>query len=694
MSGENSGVQRSLERAAYWKNERMPDQDRDLSDQLRARRGAAERTVTDSLASLQEVAGQLGLQETRKALAQTAAGLALENFNLVVMGRFKTGKSTLLNALLAGTTHPVDLGGANGPMVVDDLPATAVLTAVSYAEAPSVRAMGMDGKVEKWPLARYLHDSTLDVSEVENERRFRDIAEFQLGFPARLCQANVTIYDSPGLDESPVRTRITREVWKRCDGAILVYGSRALMGQGELEDDRQVRNDNVRVFVVVNLFGDRPVDDRLRALVWNRYVRDHLHGPVWSGQDLADYDIYFVNAKLASDARYGAGGQEAYERSGIAAFERRLGQFLTEERLNAHLGKFITQSLNLGDRLAQHVSQRQAAIQANQERLQTEWSRLQPRIVRLRATVDRIPKIVERYRTEAADVLVSSFATAVAGIRRELPSHMEAAVLPSAGRTFAVYQQKRLTQEAVDEINEFVAKRVADWSEQEAERYLLSLGDRLGTEISDEVIQLDREFSAINLTLTGWHIDAVGTLGNVHSTTERVAGAIAGLLADDLSATTVGGTGTFRGAAFRATGSLGTSWLLMGVLGITSGLVFVPVMLVIAALTGALSGGAGLVGRIKNKALESADERVALLPQEMSARLRADLSERFDELEQRMTDEVADFVAEQVDSLEQQFRISRGANADRDRAMRELAQSAVLVDDQRVTLKRTLASIK
>jgi hypothetical protein len=66
-----------------------------------------------------------------------------------------------------------------------------------------------------------------------------------------------------------------------------------------------------------------------------------------------------------------------------------------------------------------------------------------------------------------------------------------------------MYQQKKLMQEAVEEISAIITKRMADWSEQEAEKYLRSLGDRLGAEISDEVIHLDQEFNAINMALSG-----------------------------------------------------------------------------------------------------------------------------------------------------------------------------------------------
>ncbi|MCW7943479.1 hypothetical protein AAW14_15890, partial [Streptomyces hygroscopicus] len=228
---------------------------------------------------LTALARGLEMKETASRLEATAVQLRSDTFNLMVMGRFKNGKSTLLNALLGGTTQPVDLAGHQGPMIVDDLPATATLTGVRYAEEPYIKAWSFEGKSETWSLDRYLRESTLDIDEQESERRFRYIREFEMGFPARLCKAGVVVYDSPGLDEHPTRTKVTQEATQRCDAAVLVYRSDVLMGQNELMNASDLVREGTRIFTVVNLFHGRAADDRLKGYVWNKYVRDHLGGP-------------------------------------------------------------------------------------------------------------------------------------------------------------------------------------------------------------------------------------------------------------------------------------------------------------------------------------------------------------------------------------------------------------------------------
>src|SRR5579863_4787260 len=194
-----------------------------LADMMMRGVEKAEAEADGSIQGLAEVAASLDMRETQARLSDTASQLRSDTFNLMVMGRFKNGKSTLLNALLGGTTASVDLGGQLGPMVVDDLPATATLTGVIYAEKPYIKVWDFDGTCEEWPLDRYLRDSTLDVDQLENVRRFQHVREFEMGFPARLCQAGVTIYDSPGLDEHDDRTKVTQDAVRRCDAVVLVY---------------------------------------------------------------------------------------------------------------------------------------------------------------------------------------------------------------------------------------------------------------------------------------------------------------------------------------------------------------------------------------------------------------------------------------------------------------------------------------
>jgi hypothetical protein len=212
-----------------------------------------------------------------------------------------------------------------------------------------------DGHATDWTFDKYLRESILDVDE-DNNRRFEKIREFEIGYPSRLCQAGVVMYDSPGLDENPRRMWATREAAKRCDAAIAVYRIDALMGQSEMQDISSIQAEGIRVFTVINMMSGRPVDDRARSYVWNKYIRDHLGtGETYAGQDLTSEGIFFVDALSALKART-SGNDAGIGQSGLSALERSLAEYLTSEREKAHVGRWAAAALNISSDLISKTS--------------------------------------------------------------------------------------------------------------------------------------------------------------------------------------------------------------------------------------------------------------------------------------------------------------------------------------------------
>ncbi|MFF9063981.1 dynamin family protein [Streptomyces sp. NPDC014891] len=626
----------------------------------------AARQATDeahsAIEGLVASARELEMRETVDRLVATAEQLRADTFNLMVMGRFKNGKSTLLNALLGGVTHPVDLKGHQGPMVVDDLPATAVLTGVRYSEKPQVEAYHFEGKPERWSLERYLRESVLDVDEAENDRRFRNISAFDMGFPARLCKAGVMIFDSPGLDEHPTRTKVTQEAMRRCDAALIVYRSDVLMGQNELMNASDLVREGTGIFTVVNLFHGRPADDRIRGYVWNKYVRDHLGGPAWSGQDPASQGIYFVDAERARVGVY-TGNKAEVEASGLAALERRLADFLLNERHHVHLKKYTTQATHLAKPIEQHIGQRIQAARTDQSRLRERYAAVLPELTSIRNRPAALPALFSRSRTQAEDALASSLISRIAAMRKGLSAHVND-VEVNLGRMLGVVQQKKAASVVAQSVQQYVSDGLAQWAEEDAQEVLAPLLKDLSSEVEKEIATIGRQFEALHLELTGWEFASgdkplVGTL-------ERWASAAGGFLVGGLGGAVAGGTVGWRGAAGGAGGAFGAAFLL-GVLGVSPAAPVVIPVVMAASLVGSLGvGSLNLERRLKDKAVADADNALRDLPSQLIGEVGQKIRGQFDDLEVLVT---ADIVAA-IDEEERSIRLMVEENQ-RDQQARE-----------------------
>ncbi len=639
-----------------------------------------------AISGLAEVAGSLDMRETGAKLADTARQLHSDTFNLMVMGRFKNGKSTLLNALLGGTTTPVDLGGHQGPMVVDDLPATATLTGVVFADKPYCKVWDFDGTCQDWPFDRYLRESTLDVDQVESARRFRHIREFEMGFPARLCQAGVTIYDSPGLDEHSDRTKITQDAVRRCDAAVVVYRSDVLMGQNEMMNAADLIKDGTRVFTVVNLMNARAADDRLKGFVWNRYVRDHQGGPAWADQDASSRDIYFVDAEHARRARY-EGDEELAAACGLAELERRLANFLLRERHHVHLKRYATQATNLTETIDQHIDQRIRAGRTDQAQLAEAFQAMLPALDALRARPAKLPRLFSRYHVEAESTLAASFTAEVGRIRAELPGHLEEADLGLSKFT-GVFQQKKATDAVAELISSFVRERLARWEQDEAQRLLRSILDRLNEEIEEEITAIGQQFGEIHLELTGWEMGSGGK--PMVGTKERVLSAAASIVLGDVAGAVAGGYAGWRGAAGSAAGAFGAGFVI-GLLGISmASPVVLPIMLASTLFGSATFASHGLEKRVKGHAAAGADTMMSGLPADLNPKMAQQLGKSFAELETVVTREITAAITEEERNIREMVEANQRDQADRDRMLASLEQSKAAVAEHLATLRRAV----
>src|SRR6266568_689668 len=89
-------------------------------------------------AAYYEPANQQGSRGAK--LREIRANLQNDTFRVIVIGRFKTGKSTFLNALLGKLTHPIpELPAGGAPLPTSDMPCTPTLTSIVYQNQPSVR---------------------------------------------------------------------------------------------------------------------------------------------------------------------------------------------------------------------------------------------------------------------------------------------------------------------------------------------------------------------------------------------------------------------------------------------------------------------------------------------------------------------------------------------------------------------------
>ena len=240
--------------------------------------------LTESLSQLLEYAEELGLNNTAKSIKDTIEKTSEEHFEIAIVGEFKRGKSTLINALLGQEILPADV-----------LPATATLNRVTYSDKPCVKVEYKNGDIE-----------TVEVNELENyvtkltfesEKKAETVREATVYYDTDFCKNNVDIIDTPGLNDDEQMTSVTLSILPEVDAAVFVISANSPFSQFEKEflEKKMLTSDMGRIIFAVNCFGTFSKEDEERIVDTVRkrigsYVMEKAK--MVMGEDSKEFAVY------------------------------------------------------------------------------------------------------------------------------------------------------------------------------------------------------------------------------------------------------------------------------------------------------------------------------------------------------------------------------------------------------------------
>jgi small GTP-binding protein len=252
--------------------------------------------------------------------------LAEDRFNLVVVGRFNRGKTSIMNSIIGTNRLPVGI-----------VPLTSVITTVTYgSEERVVLRFKKHRLIEDVPIA----ELSRYVTQKGNPGNVRgiDIAEVQLR--AEILRRGFHFVDTPGLGSAIVENSRTTEAFlPEADAFVIVTGYESPLTQEEIEFLRGVSTLGRRIFVVINKQDTVALQERETVLA---FVQDQLR-TIFGENAPQVFSVSAnegLNAKLANDtARLAA--------SGLLALEDALVGFLVSEKHNEFLKQMFGRTAEL-----------------------------------------------------------------------------------------------------------------------------------------------------------------------------------------------------------------------------------------------------------------------------------------------------------------------------------------------------------
>lgn len=360
---------------------------------------------------------------------QRVEELRSNKFTVMVVGEFKRGKTTLLNAMLGAKVMPTKL-----------TPCTAIVTYIRYGEKPEAVIDFTDGRPqERLNLDEYVQKYQLNIDDTqvddrqalsqEISDRFGAVDRATIYYPSPLLLNNIEIVDTPGINEHDLRTQRVLEKLVTADAIIMVLDAVTVCNQNEanfIENQLRPLGLHKNVFFLLNRWNfvtnsliDPNDSEELESALSEqmRFIKTRLYPFVKvAGNTNVDSRVFKVNALGALQCRLKniKPNEQIFKTTEIPAFEESLSEFLIIDRDRVRREKDIHIAKKIKKDVDNNISFLLKKIKAPIADFEADSIKLDSQI-----------KQLKRVEVNIASILSAESAEICAGFRGSLTLYME-----------------------------------------------------------------------------------------------------------------------------------------------------------------------------------------------------------------------------------------------------------------------------
>jgi GTP-binding protein EngB required for normal cell division len=284
--------------------------------------------IANQLRTLREIVRQRGHERRLKRCEELLVKLAEDRITLAVVGQFKRGKSSLMNAIVGRALLPVGL-----------LPLTSAITVLRYGprERLLIRRQNMSLSFPEEFSVQQLPEF---VTEKENPGNMKQVITACVELPVPFLRRGLEFVDTPGIGSAvEANTATTMGFLPECDAVLFVTSVDSPLTRDELEFLKSVSQHVRKIFFAVNK------TDLLET--WERRpVLDFVRGMICQQMGTEDVKVFPVSSRLGLAAKL-AEDESGYMESGLADLEQTLARFLAGEKASVFLHALVGKTLGL-----------------------------------------------------------------------------------------------------------------------------------------------------------------------------------------------------------------------------------------------------------------------------------------------------------------------------------------------------------
>ncbi|MGB9735889.1 MAG: dynamin family protein [bacterium] len=272
-----------------------------------------------------DIAGNIQNERIKRIALSNIDKISKEHLNLVVLGQFKRGKTTVINAMLGDNILPSAV-----------IPLTSIITKLTYNE-------------QKIAIVKFYNGSSKSISfeeisdyvtEKGNPDNNKGVDYVEIGYPSEYLKQGIVLVDTPGIGSTfSHNTVVAYNYLPNMDAGIFVVSGDPPLSEAEYTYLDSIKEYVDRIFFLFNKIDIMSEHEYRESLEFTK-------GLIQKKLNIKEIKIFPVSARLALQAKL-TRDNELYKKSNFQEFEEALDNFIKKDKYNALLSATMNRAINL-----------------------------------------------------------------------------------------------------------------------------------------------------------------------------------------------------------------------------------------------------------------------------------------------------------------------------------------------------------
>lgn len=497
-----------------------------------------------------------------------------DNFKVLILGEFKRGKSTFINALLGQEILPSYAK-----------PTTAIINEIKWGDMR--RAVlhfnpdenGSIKSPQEIPIEKIEEYVVIKDGVNKKEAIHTTLYEkVDIFWDLDLCKDGVEIIDSPGLNENEIRQKVTMDYLSTVDAVLFVLTCDALASQSEIDviNNTLIKSGHEDIFFICNRFDSIRKKEREDI---KKYGISRLAPLTKKGEKR----VFFLSALQALEGRLDD-DLSLVETSGILPLEQDLQDFLIHDRGNIKLLRSAMELKRSIQESRRIIPERRCLLQTDIKTLEERYSQAQKPLQQLQIQRQQIISRIDNFLEDmklAVRVEAQNFYVQLADVK--INEWIEEYEIKEPIKLLKWEWFTKQIEKVITEITEYLASQiegeVGHWQTEKLEPIIKQKLEALMIELDEKAADFIDNVDNLRLQIAPNSLNTSTIAdGEKKSGIERVLAGVGGFIVGGVGSAAVGSLFGYQEMLKSIIPQLA---LFVGslIIGIANPLILIPIML-------------------------------------------------------------------------------------------------------------------